>query len=437
MACVRKRRGKYVVDWRDGAGVRHWKTFNRKVDADAFRDQVGPQARHRLTPMVRPTSTIKEYADHWTGLIGQAVKPRTLARYREILDLHILPRFEKVRVQDMERSRIKLFLAEKLNAGLQKRTVRNIHAVLRNMLNATIEDGVLASNPAGKLGRALKLTVSRATTQEEVKAMTKVQRQFFLATALREAPRYYPFFFVLAGTGMRLGEALGLQQGDADYSTRTIRIARAFSEDGTLDTPKSGHGRTVDMSQALADALDAHERTRLRDKLKHGWAELPPWLFMTKAGTPLDPANVRRAMQRILKAARLPEHFTPHCLRHTYASLLLADAISPVYVQEQLGHATIELTVSTYGRWLKKKAPGALDRLELPTILEGGSKLVASGLSDKKTAPVPFGQEPYIQALTMEPASGIEPPTCGLRTTSIISVFLGNRMNIGVWAVTP
>jgi len=71
----------------------------------------------------------------------------------------------------------------------------------------------------------------------------------------------------------------------------------------------------------------------------------------------------RRAMLSLLKKAKLPLHFTPHCLRHTYASILLAEGVSPVYVQEQLGHATIELTVSTYGRWLKKKAPGALDRL--------------------------------------------------------------------------
>ena len=49
---------------------------------------------------------------------------------------------------------------------------------------------------------------------------------------------------------------------------------------------------------------------------------------------------------------------------HTYTSILLADGVSPVYVQEQLGHATIELTVSTYGRWLKEKALGALDRLD-------------------------------------------------------------------------
>jgi integrase len=149
-----------------------------------------------------------------------------------------------------------------------------------------------------------------------------------------------------------------LQPEDLDWSTKTIRIARAFSQDGGLDTPKSGHGRTVEISQVLADTLTSHAVTRKLDKLKYGWNELPPWMFMTKKGTPVDPANVRHAMLRVLKSAKLPLHFTPHCLRHTYASILLADGVSPVYVQEQLGHATIELTVSTYGRWLKKKAPG-------------------------------------------------------------------------------
>jgi len=120
-------------------------------------------------------------------------------------------------------------------------------------------------------------------------------------------------------------------------------------------------------------------------------------------------------MLRVLKAAKLPEHFTPHCLRHTYASILLSEGISPVYVQEQLGHATIELTVSTYGRWLKKKAPGALDRLDFVSEVASGSKVVANSASGTKTAQTPIEQGPYFQAFTMEPATRIERATCGLR----------------------
>ncbi len=99
-------------------------------------------------------------------------------------------------------------------------------------------------NPAAKLGRALKLTVSKATTQEEIKAMTKAQRQLFLATALREAPRYYPLFFVLAGTGMRLGEGLALQPDDLDFPPRRFalpapfqRMARSIRRNQAMDEP--------------------------------------------------------------------------------------------------------------------------------------------------------------------------------------------------------
>jgi integrase len=79
-------------------------------------------------------------------------------------------------------------------------------------------------------------------------------------------------------------------------SVSLVIASNAFSEDGTLDTPKSGHGRTVEISKRLAETLMRHERDRRQDKLRYGWAEVPPWLFVTKAGTPVDPANVRRAM---------------------------------------------------------------------------------------------------------------------------------------------
>lgn len=89
-------------------------------------------------------------------------------------------------------------------------------------------------------------------------------------------------------------------------------------------------------------------------------------------GLPFGGVDAPRPSQRakrfrwLLKQAALPGHFHLHCLRHSYASLLLQDGVSPAYVQEQLGHASIELTVGQYGRWLRKRAPGAVDRLDEP-----------------------------------------------------------------------
>ena len=80
----------------------------------------------------------------------------------------------------------------------------------------------------------------------------------------------------------------------------------------------------------------------------------------------------------MLKYARLPLYLTPHCLRHTFASLLLQQGESPVYVQRQLGHASIKLTVDTYGRWLPMGNRAAVDRLDEPAFSASGSRTVAN-----------------------------------------------------------
>ena len=136
------------------------------------------------------------------------------------------------------------------------------------------------------------------------------------------------------------------------------------------------------MSHQLARALQQLQVERKAETLKQGWAEMPPWVFCSDAGTPVDGSRVRKASARVLAAAGLPPHFTPHCLRHTFASLLLQQSESPAYVQRQLGHASIKLTVDTYGKWLPMGNKAAVDRLDDPS----GSKVVANRESGKAGA---------------------------------------------------
>ncbi len=84
-----------------------------------------------------------------------------------------------------------------------------------------------------------------------------------------------------------------------------------------------------------------------RCTLGHRWRR---GSFRPRRGGLLDPHNVRRACRRVLKLAQLPPHFTPHSLRHTYASILISEGKPIPYVQAQLGHASITLTVDTYGK---------------------------------------------------------------------------------------
>ena len=134
-----------------------------------------------------------------------------------------------------------------------------------------------------------------------------------------------PLFLTLARTGLRLGEALGLRWDDVHFAEREIRVQRTIASGGREGTPKAGHGRTVDMSPQLATPLLRLRMGRAERMKRHKWKALPPWLFCTRSGRPLEPHNVRRVFRACLKAAELSGHFSPHCLRHTYASLLLQE----------------------------------------------------------------------------------------------------------------
>ena len=379
MACIRKRREKWVADYRDGGGVRRWRTFDTKRAAEDFLAKTIPEVRQGKRALLPVTITVAAYAERWLRLIASTVKPRTLASYAGMLRLHLLPAFGAWRVQHLDKGGIKSVLADKLATRLSRNTVRIMHATLRAMLRAAVDDGVLSLNPAEKLGRHLHLVIPKATRQENIKAMTREQRQRFLVTAAQVAPRYYPLFFTLAGTGIRLGEALALYGEDVDGLAREIRVMRSLSR-GQIGTPKAGHGRSVDMSQTLSELLTQLQHRRTQEAVLLGWQRLPPWVFCTRAGTPLDESKVRRAMRHVLRQAKLPLHFSPHCLRHTYASLMLQQGESLTYVQRQLGHASINLTADTYGKWLPLGNKAAVDRLDATLGPESGSRVVADGV---------------------------------------------------------
>jgi integrase len=379
----RGRPGTWLADYYDAFGLRRVRSFATRREAEDFLVRVIPEARQAAdAPLVDPDVRVTEYSELWLRAAAPGLKPKTLENYRHCLRLHVLPLLGARKVRELKRTQIRALLAAKLEAGLARGSVAAIYTALRAMLAwAVDEDRVLTVNPAARLGRKLNLVASTPARQQLIKAMTGAQVAAFLAAA-RTHPRAgvrrrAGLFLLLARTGVRVGEARGLQWPDLDLEGHTLRIERAFSDD-RLDTPKSGYGRSVDMSRQLVEALRRLLTERKAETLKRGWPELPPWVFCTAHGQPLDRRVIARAFAAALKAAGLPPHFTPHSLRHTFASLLLERGEAVQYVQEQLGHKSITLTVDTYGRWLPKRAiRGGVDGLDEPS----GSKPVAASQS--------------------------------------------------------
>ena len=134
--------------------------------------------------------------------------------------------------------------------------------------------------------------------------------------------------------------------------------------EGKPTTPKSGLFRNVDMSLQLRAVLRLWRRQLGAAWLKAGRAR-PDLVFPSAAGTTLDDSNIRKAMLAIVKKAEMRRRRSIiHVLRHTFGSLLIQQGESLAYVRDQMGHASIQVTVDIYGHLVPGGNRAAVDRLD-------------------------------------------------------------------------
>ena len=350
----RGRPGKWIVDYRDVAGKRKWITKDSLKEAKTALGEILSGETTAGYCTVDPDITLSEYGDKLIESRAAFVKPRTVQANREGFQ-RVKSKIGSLKVRDLNPG-IVIRVLETLKAdGLANGTVRYSLEVLNVVLNRARIDGVIAHNPAHALGKQVNLQRDRET--EEVKAFTVEQRAKFLETA-KTSPHAVLYRFLL-GTGVRVGEALALRV--TDVSGETAVIDETVSK-GTLGTPKSGVARTVDLTKDLSALLRQHAARITERDLKQG--RKADFLFSDEDGVPYQYQRIRDDFNRVVKRAGLPAHFTLHCTRHTYASLLLSNGESIQYVQKQLGHSSITLTVDVYGKWLPLKSSGVQERIE-------------------------------------------------------------------------
>jgi integrase len=330
-------------------------------------------ARARLETDARqaaPGVTVRDYGDRWLKEhVGVSCKPRTRELYTSVFTRHVYPALGDLPLADVTRERLRELLATKAGTGLSRATLSNILIPVRAMLNAAVDDGRIPGNPAVRLGR-----YSRGLTERDartVSALTAKELSAVLGAALEHYPDHADVLHVLAWTGLRLGEACGLQWGDLDVSGGFLEVQRAiaYREHRVLiGAPKSGQARRVDVPVTLVARLRERRSIREAEAAVAG-GELAPWIFpaLTDDAKPLNPAHLRfKVWYPVLKHAEL-RNIRLHDLRHTYASLLLQAGEPIAYVKEQLGHSSIQVTVDLYGHFVPGANRGAVDRLAAAT----------------------------------------------------------------------
>ena len=309
------------------------------------------------------------YSKEWLETYVKAhCKARTHWLYENALQQHLLPAFGQKDIADITREEVKRLAYGLLAQGKARKTVGVILAPLSEMFNHAIEDGHLTVNPCLKILR--KSRKEEGEQQQKASFLTREELGLLLRTCQEHFPAFYPFFSLLARTGLRFGEAIGLQWDDIDFHGRFIEVKRSVTL-GRSSTPKNGKSRRVDMSRQLAETLKALMLERKKETLRKGWGEVPPWVFLTVTGTPLAHAHVRHRVWRKLLAKAELRYIRVHDLHHTFASLLIQQGESLAYVKEQLGHHSIRMTVDVYGHLVpggNRQAVDRLDGLERATI---------------------------------------------------------------------
>lgn len=202
---------------------------------------------------------------------------------------------------------------------------------------------------------------------------------------------HWIFYKTLIETGMRKGEAAALRWSDINFDEKTIHIDETLdfqpdSEDEMFgDTKTFRSTRTITISSTLVNDLRYHQEWQQQNKANLGEAMYRHDLNLVLCrndGSPMPKSTLFNSFQRILKRAELHDDLRIHSLRHTYAVLMLEAGADIKFVQEQLGHGSVQITSDVYAHISKKLEKRSMDKYEQYT-----ASILGSELGDKRGTP--------------------------------------------------
>ena len=314
-------------------GRQRERSFRRAKEARDFMAKFEHDSREQIFVDMRNTETFADASSRW--LRNHHGTPKTLQTYELILRRYLLPEIGSRRMGQVATGRedaqelLSVTLPGKY--GLGASSVRSCHLVLNAVVNDAVRAGRLPrSNIRGlKLPPLVQKTEITFATSEQIYDMA------------REMPSPYGFsVYLMRGCGLRLGEALGADP--SDIRDGTLRLSRQLGADGNL-APLKHRGQS--------DYRDIP----VPGYVMMQWDVWPGY----RADEPcVSHRKYRTWFNRARDAAGLPADFTPHTLRHQFASVCLAGGIPITDVSKWLGHRSIQVTYGIYGHLV----PASWDR---------------------------------------------------------------------------
>jgi len=381
--------GRYSYAYTDKEGKRHTVYATTLAELSKRERQIIRDIEDGIDAHAPEKVTLNQL---WDKYFSQKydLKPTTRANYKYCYDRYVRDGFGRRKIADIKYSDVKEFYYSLIvEQGLSPATVDNVHTQLHPAFTMAVRNGLIRTNPAsGVLGEIKK---SHVWVKTKRKALTVPEQKAFMnyLYANHQYQGWKPIITVLIGSGMRIGECLGLRWQDLDFENRIIDINhnlvhRKVDEEGGnfhINTPKTEAGcRKIPMISEVYEAfLEEYQLQQITGFCTQEIDGYSGFVFTSSGGTVTIPSEVNRAIHNITadynneETARakkekrepflLPD-FSAHHLRHTFCTRLCENETNLKVIQTVMGHKDIQTTMDIYADCTEEKKQEVIKKME-------------------------------------------------------------------------
>jgi len=297
-------------------------------------------------------------ADHWLETVKVRLKQTSYAVYEQGLRLHLKPYFAGRRLDQIKPADVQQMVLDLHQGGLSVAYIRRaVVLAIRGIYDMAVQHELTTRDPS-----RIRLVYPKDTPRQVPMALTAEQVRALLQNL---DPYWWPVFVVSVWTGMRIGEVLAMRWCYLSLDDLRYYVEETLTQDRRFTSPKNDASQApVPLSPYVCQVLVDQRQQVAAEQL-----QTPDWEDndLVFPGTKGKPRLYRVALNYFKAACRgasLPETLRIHDLRHTCASLLIAQGADVKTVSEQLRHASITITLDTYGHLFPEQRDSAVEKLD-------------------------------------------------------------------------
>ena len=384
-----RKNGTYEYRWTSEDGSRHSIYAPTIEELRKKEQQKAVDEYDGIRPDVA-SLTVNDMFELWCD-VKRGIKDSTFKNYIYMYEMFVKPVFGRNRVVKVKKSDVRKFYNRLVDGKTLKiSTLDNIHNVLHQVFQLAVDDNIIRNNPTDNMFKELKQAYGGS--EDKRKALSIPQQELFFSFILKhqQYKHWYPVFYIMANTGMRVGEITGLRWQDVNLKDGLINVNHTLvyynhrDEKGcyfSVNTPKTKAGcREIPMTEGVRKAFEMEKQYQEEAGLvsRSHIDGYDDFVFINRNGEVQHQGTLNKAIARIMRDCNLEAleknkdqedpvllpHFSCHILRHTFATRLCESGINLKVIQDVLGHADVSTTMNIYidvTKELKKREIAAFE----------------------------------------------------------------------------